>query len=490
MIADSEHSVRTPDPEDRLAWSEEGALVNDTGLRLRADPSRTVTRFFQPGAENVGPGLSRAAAVVERVRALSEDDAVMALDDVERRFGERHRSMRKTWRDHAAYVLSSFASDGRESGGSNAGHVLSSFASDGRESPDAGSASALWASLTTAKLLLIGAVFTQEYGIEGAALCNPSVVLAPGESGTPRPGRSGVEFVMSVRGIGEGHRSTIGFRSGRVTNDGSIVVDPADPFPVDVAPTIGVFRREPPLAEGSYRVGFAPSGPVSSRVLFPFLAAESNGMEDVRFVRFVDEAGRVSYFGTYTAFDGSMVAQRLLETKDFVVFTSTPVTGPGAVGKGLALFPRKVNGRFAALTRSDRESNGVAFSDDVRSWNEPVVIQEPVQAWEVVQLGNCGSPIETEAGWVVLTHGVGALRTYSIGALLLDLEDPTKVIGSTTTPLLTPNIEQPGGYVPNAIYSCGAVVVGDTMVLPYSIADQSIAIVTLSVASLINRMLT
>ena len=457
-------------PVQRLAWSEDGPLVRDTGIRLSADTSRAVTRFFQPGAENVGPGLSRAGAVVQRVRALTEEEAIAALDDVERRFGDRHRSMRKTWRDHAAYVLSSFAADG--------GH------GDVGASPDI-----LGQTLTTAKLLLIGAVFTQEYGLEGAALCNPSVVLAPAEKGTGSGDpRSSVEFVMSVRGIGEGHRSTIGFRSGRVSLDGSVVVDPPDPYPVAVAPTVGAFRREPELAPGSYRVGFVPSGPVSSRVLFPYLAAESGGMEDVRLVRFTDAAGRVTYYGTYTAFDGSMVRQRLLETKDFVVFTSRPVTGAGAVGKGLALFPRKVNGRFAALTRSDRESNGVSFSDDVYSWSEPVVIQEPVHAWEVVQLGNCGSPIETEAGWIVLTHGVGALRTYSIGALLLDLDDPTKVIGSTTTPLLTPNIEQPGGYVPNAIYSCGAMVFGDIMVLPYSIADQSIAVVTLSVRALLERM--
>ena len=447
----------------------------DTGIRLSHDTSRVITRFFQPGAENVGPGRSRAAAVVERVRALSEEEAITALDDVERRFGDRHRSMRKTWRDHAAQVLASFPPD----------------AAPAPLTPDGpGPSPVPIAALTTAKLLLIGAVFTQEYAIEGAALCNPSVVLAPG-AGSARPdGGGSVEFVMSVRGIGEGHRSTIGFRSGRVSADGSVVVDPPDPFPVVVEPTVGTFRREPALPDGSYRVGFAPSGALSSRVLFPYLGVESGGMEDVRFVRFVDDLGAVSYLGTYTAFDGLTVRQRLLRTKDFVVFTSLPVNGPGANGKGLALFPRQVNGRFAALTRSDRESNGVSFSDDVGFWGEPTHIQDPIHAWEVVQLGNCGSPIETDAGWIVLTHGVGALRTYSIGALLLDLEDPTKVIGATTTPLLVPNIAQPGGYVPNAIYSCGGFVVGGTMILPYSIADQSIAIVAVSVPALLDRMRT
>lgn len=474
-LSSDEARTEIRDPDDRSAWREETGLVRDTGIRLSHDTSRVITRFFQPGAENVGPGRSRAAAVVERVRALSEEEAIAALDDVERRFGDRHRSMRKTWRDHAAQVLTSFASDG----------APMSATPDHSATPDR-----LSGALTTAKLLLIGAVFTQEYAIEGAALCNPSVVLAPGAAPARADGQRSVEFVMSVRGIGEGHRSTIGFRSGRVSPDGSVVVDPPDPFPVVVEPTVGAFRREPALPDGSYRIGFAPSGALSSRVLYPFLGVESGGMEDVRFVRFVDDFGAVSYFGTYTAFDGSTVRQRLLRTKDFVVFTSMPVNGPGAIGKGLALFPRKVNGRFAALTRSDRESNGVSFSDDISFWGEPTHIQDPVHAWEVVQLGNCGSPIETDAGWIVLTHGVGALRTYSIGALLLDLDDPTKVIGSTTTPLLTPNIEQPGGYVPNAIYSCGAFVVGDTMILPYSIADQSIAVVTVSVPALLNRMRT
>ncbi len=474
-LSSDEARTEIRDPDDRSAWREETGLVRDTGIRLSHDTSRVITRFFQPGAENVGPGRSRAAAVVERVRALSEEEAIAALDDVERRFGDRHRSMRKTWRDHAAQVLTSFASDG----------APMSATPDHSATPDR-----LSGALTTAKLLLIGAVFTQEYAIEGAALCNPSVVLAPGAAPARADGQRSVEFVMSVRGIGEGHRSTIGFRSGRVSPDGSVVVDPPDPFPVAVEPTVGAFRREPALPDGSYRIGFAPSGALSSRVLYPFLGVESGGMEDVRFVRFVDDFGAVSYFGTYTAFDGSTVRQRLLRTKDFVVFTSMPVNGPGAIGKGLALFPRKVNGRFAALTRSDRESNGVSFSDDISFWGEPTHIQDPVHAWEVVQLGNCGSPIETDAGWIVLTHGVGALRTYSIGALLLDLDDPTKVIGSTTTPLLTPNIEQPGGYVPNAIYSCGAFVVGDTMILPYSIADQSIAVVTVSVPALLNRMRT
>lgn len=447
-------------PGDRSAWREE-ELVHDTGIRLTPDRSRVITRFFAPGAENVGPGFSRAAVVVERVRALTEDEAVAALDDVERRFGERHRSMRKTWRDHASQVLASTDAE--------------------RPDPDG-------TTLSTAKLLLVGAVFTQEYGLEGAALCNPSVVVAPGQLVGTGSSAESVEFIMSVRGIGEGHRSSIGFRSGRVSIDGSVQVDPPDPFPVTVDPTVGIFRREPPLPEGSYRVGFAPSGAPSSRVLYPFLGVECGGMEDVRFVRFVDDLGAVSYFGTYTAFDGLTVRQRLLQTRDFVVFTSMPVNGPGANGKGLALFPRKVNGRFAALTRSDRESNGVSFSDDVRFWGEPTHIQDPLHAWEIVQLGNCGSPIETEAGWIVLTHGVGALRTYSIGALLLDLDDPTKVIGSTTTPLLTPNIEQPGGYVPNAIYSCGGLVFGDTLVLPYSIADQSIAVTTISVPALVERL--
>ncbi len=427
-------------------------LVDLRDIHLLPDPTRLVTRPFQPGAENVGPGLSRAAAVIDRVLTLTEEQAVAALDDVEQRFGERHRAMRKTFRTNAARMLATVK------GGED---------------------------LTTAKLVLLGAVFTQECAIEAAALCNPSIVFAPGSSDAAINGIDDADIVMSVRGIGEGHRSTIGFRTGRVQTNGTVVIDPAGPFPV----TVEAKDLESSDAGSSYRSVFGGgSSMLSERVLWPHLGEESSGMEDARFVRFADERGRVKYYGTYTAFDGATVRQRLLETTDFVTFTSHPISGAGAIGKGLAIFPRKIDGRYAALTRSDRESNGVAFSETLVNWGEPHVIHSPSHAWEVVQLGNCGSPIETTDGWFVLTHGVGALRTYSIGALLLDLDDPTKVIGRTSTPLLSPNMSKPGGYVPNAIYTCGKLAHGDMLVIPFAVADRSITVATASIKALIATM--
>jgi predicted GH43/DUF377 family glycosyl hydrolase len=217
------------------------------------------------------------------------------------------------------------------------------------------------------------------------------------------------------------------------------------------------------------------------------MAAESNGLEDARFVTFADDDGRLELCATYTAFDGASISQQLLRTTDLVAFTSSPMTGPGAANKGLALFPRRIRGRFAALSRADRETNAVAFSDSLLHWGDVTVVQEPSRPWEVVQLGNCGSPIETPRGWLVLTHAVGPMRTYSIGAMLLDLDDPTTVLGTLPEPLLTPGLHE-GGYVPNVVYSCGALLHGDTIVLPHGIADSSIGVVTLSCSDLLDCM--
>ena len=204
-------------------------------------------------------------------------------------------------------------------------------------------------------------------------------------------------------------------------------------------------------------------------------------MEDARFVRFTDEDGSVSYLATYTAFDGILVAQHLLETKDFRLFDMSPLSGDAATGKGLAIFPRKIQGRYAALSRSDRETNTITFAEHVNHWADTAILQVPEEPWEIIQLGNCGSPIETDRGWLVLTHGVGPMRTYSLGVLLLDLENPEKVLARSTKPILSPSEEHRNGYVPNVVYSCGGFAVGDTLVLPYGMADQAIGVTTFSI---------
>lgn len=480
-------------------------LLTDTGIVIRPDPTRVLARFYVPGREDLAPGKSRAGGVVDRVLALDEPEVRAALQDVERRFGPRHRDLDGMLRDHASRVLS-------------------------RVDPQL--------AITDERLRLLGAVFTREDAIEGAALCNPSIVPHPQQRSD-----GAVDFVIGVRCIGEGHRSSIGFRTGSVRDDGSVTIDEPGSYPETaehvglnlgsvlrqrsaelgdeqenvafvldalpdefdddqleerigqlvadsasrshIAETIAHLRAS---STSSYRAEFHGAVALSDRVLWPYAPAESNGMEDARFVRFVDDDGAVTYYATYTAFNGTSIAQHLLATTDFRTFRSSPLTGPGAIGKGLALFPRRIGGRFMALGRPDRETNEIAVSDDMTSWIDPRPFQVPERAWEAVQLGNCGSPIETDDGWLVLTHGVGPMRTYCLGALLLDLDDPTIVLARTDGPVLVPAGDRWQGYVPNVVYTCGWMAHGDLLVVPYGMADQSIAIATGSVRELIASM--
>ena len=487
--------------------SDRGLAVRRTH-RLRPDASRTVTRLFVAGQEEVGGGESRAADVIARVLALDEVDVERSVDDLLARFSERHQRFADTLLDHAARVAH-------------------------RVSPQV--------TLSTARRLLLGATFTHEYSIEAAALCNPSIVLHPDQRGVTE---GAARFVMSVRGVGEGHRSSIGFRTGQILLDGTVQVDTPGSFPVagvvgdsvlERAVIHGKLRelgddgestafvldllgdqfsvaqldraldvlhselatrhtadetiaRLRAVSASTYSARFAADTEVSERVLWPAVAAEAHGMEDARFVRFVEDDGRVTYYATYTAFDGIHVGQHLLETSDFEAFALSPMVGAAAANKGLALFPRRIGGRFFALSRSDRETNSIASSDNIRRWDHAALCQEPSGPWDFIQLGNCGSPIETDAGWLVLTHGVGAMRTYSIGALLLDIDDPTIVLGSLREPLLAPSPDEQDGYVPNVVYSCGAMAHGNTLVVPYGIADASIGIATVALDALLDRL--
>lgn len=476
--------------------------------RLAANPARVITRLFVPGQEGFEHHDSRATEVLKRILALDDEEVKRSYDDIAARFEHRHRDLTATFEAHAA--------------------VLSE-----RLRPDN--------DLSDTRRLLLGAAFTNEYAIEGAALCNPSVVAHPDQSGVAD---GSLRFVMSVRGIGEGHRSSIGFRTGVVDADGRASIDEPSAFATvgtsgptqfdaaifrgelhrldpgidnadyvldalgpefsltdlddqlerlhlqsrtrkHVERTIALFRN---VADRIYRIAFADHIPLSERVLFPTMGAESHGMEDTRLVRFVDDDGQVTYYGTYTAYDGDHISHQLLETADFGEFRSSPVMGAAAANKGLALFPRRIDGRFAALSRFDRETNAVAFADHPRLWETAVTFQVPTHAWEVLQLGNCGSPIETEAGWLVITHGVGPMRTYSIGALLLDIDDPTRVIGQLPEPLLSPDASEQNGYVPNVVYSCGSLVHGDTLVLPYGIGDSAIGVASIVLSELLDAL--
>jgi predicted GH43/DUF377 family glycosyl hydrolase len=485
--------------------SVQAGLVTRSPQRLEANPSRVITRLFVPGQEGFEYQESRAGAVMARVLALDEGLVRSSLDDLVIRFNGRHRDLAGTFRRHARELAD-------------------------RLDPDL--------ELSEARKLLLGATFTSEYAIEGAALCNPSIVAHPDQAGTVA---GSLRFVMSVRGIGEGHRSSIGFRTGVVDAAGGVTIDDpasfatvgaAEPALVDAAvfrseltrvddageaadyvldglgerftqaaleqrfvrlqtslstrrhakETISLLRS---IAERTYAVEFSDHTALSERVLWPSMGAEQAGMEDARFVRFTDDDGSITFYATYTAYSGSHISQQLLETRDFLSFTSTPIVGRAAANKGLALFPRRIRGRFAAMSRSDRESNTVAYSDHLSVWTSALPCQVPTQAWEVLQLGNCGSPIETGAGWLVLTHGVGPMRTYSIGAILLDLDDPTRILGQLPQPLLSPAPDEQDGYVPNVVYSCGALVHADTLVLPYGISDGAIGLATVPLPELL-----
>jgi predicted GH43/DUF377 family glycosyl hydrolase len=487
----------TNEPRSRLARRSQ--------TRLRADSSRVITQLFVPGQEGFDQQESRSSPVLDRVLALDEDEATQAFDDVVTRFDGRHHNLLQTFARHA--------------------DELADRLDPARE-------------LTSTRRLLLGAAFTSEYAIEGAALCNPSMVAHPDQSGLA-PGT--LRVVMSVRGIGEGHRSSIGFRTAIVDQQGEVTFDPAPAFA-----TVGrteparleaaVFRGElqrlrgggndadfvlKPLgphfdgdalekrlgqleqqlatrpqarriitlmrgiAERTYAVHFGSGSPLSENVLMPSMATESNGMEDARFVRFEDDDGSSTYYATYTAYNGKDIGQQLLETTDFRAFTSSPVVGSAAANKGLALFPRRIDGHFTALSRSDRETNAIASSDNLRHWTDARPCQVPQRAWEVLQLGNCGSPIETDAGWLVLTHGVGPMRTYNIGALLLDIDEPTRIIGQLRQPLLSPLADEQDGYVPNVVYSCGGLVHEGTLVLPYGIGDSAISVATVPMDALL-----
>lgn len=484
------------------------ALATRSGVRLNPDPSRVVAQLFVAGQEIVGGSESRVSGVVGRILALDEADVKLRLDELLERFGRRHRDLFATFSQHADRI-------------------------GNRLDPES--------ELSEERWLLLGATFTHEYAVEAASLCNPSMVAHPDQTLAPA---GGLRFVMSVRGIGEGHRSSIGFRTGVVTAEGTVTIDEPEPFATAGSVYGGVFDRTVfharlralgkdgesaayvldhldetftaddlesrlavlagqrdtrrnahamvaqfrAIAACSYGTHFPDDTHLSERVLSPAMGAESHGMEDARFVRFVEDDGAVTYYATYTAYDGTFVSQQLLETHDFVSFTSSPLVGPAASNKGLAIFPRRIGGRYAAMSRHDRETNAVAFSDTLGHWEKAVTCQVPQRDWEIIQLGNCGPPIETDAGWLVLTHGVGPMRTYSIGAVLLDLDDPRIVLAMLPEPLLTPAGDEQDGYVPNVVYSCGGLLHGDTLVIPYGIADTAVSAATVRWPALLDAM--
>lgn len=484
-------------------------LVRRTQHGLRPDPTRTVTTLFLPGQEGMTPGTSRATSVLDRVLRLSEDQVERTLESMIASFGSRHQGITRVLDSRFELIA----------------HRV--------DNPDA---------VSLARRRLIGAYFSQEYAVESAALFNPSIVAHPDQSGLPA---GTLRFIMSVRAVGEGHISSIEWRTGTLdANDHLILDEPvrplalAQPIPTlysrarflhqlaeseedDVASARYVLDRLPEsfdrsqldvamaalagqdltrgpsspaldqleqLAAAQYTIRFPEGSSLDQRVIMPGGPAEARGLEDLRLVHLTELDGSTSYRGTYTAFDGTHVTPALLRTVDFLTFDSQQPTGVAAHNKGMALFPRPVAGRYLALSRWDRESTSLAESADLAHWDLVCTLQQPTQPWEIVQVGNCGSPIETAAGWLVLTHGVGPMRQYGIGAMLLDLADPSIVLGALDQPLLSPSADEREGYVPNVVYSCGAMIHERTLVLPYGCSDASVRFALVDLEGLLSHL--
>ncbi len=483
--------------------------VTRTPHRLLPDPKRVITKPFLLGTDVLANGKSRFKSVLDRILTIPEVQVPAMVEVILRHFSSRHRDFEGRL-DDCFRAVSQYIPDGE------------TFSRERRR--------------------LIGAYCSHEYSIEAAALCNPSIVEAPDQSGLPD---GSARFIMSLRAIGEGHVSSVEFRSGVIEAGDNISLDPisrfvltgrrvsrplypkeafesqlreldfdnpvsrgvlerlSDPFSLDELMGVigrpkrqnvpGPLKRETIevihwLATSNYDVAFPPSSAISERTIFPDSPTESRGIEDARFVRFVDDDGSRCYYATYTAYDGHDILPQIIETSDFLRFKIRTLIGTGAQNKGMALFPRRIAGKFAMLSRHDGESLYYMTSDDVRVWHDAEMLRMPSRHWEMIQIGNCGSPIETEEGWLVLTHGVGPMRTYAIGAMLLDLEDPGRVIGELPGPLLAPETDEREGYVPNVVYTCGGLVHNGRLILPYGFSDVGIRIATVPLDELLARL--
>ncbi len=409
---------RDPISKDEGALSQT-TFLNRQALHLRPDPARVVVRPFKPATEprDLNPtDKTRANHIVDRVLAMDVETAASQLADVLDNFQGRHRNLLDIFEARADEMEDAFAS-----------HAI----------------------FTKVQRQLVGAYFLHEYSFEAAALFNPSIVSHPDQSGAPVGGR---RFILSLRAVGEGHISSLTFRSGSIAADGSVAVDPA--ARLSSVPKVSSRTSGPDGDE--IDVIFKPDEDISERVIFPVTDAQSNGIEDARFVEFND-SGRRTFYATYTAYSGRAIRSELIETSDFLSFRMSPLKGAAARNKGMALFPRKIGGRYAMIGRQDNENLYLITSDDLYIWNGGQAILKPQFPWEFVQIGNCGSPIELDQGWLLLTHGVGPVRRYAIGAALLDKRDPSKVLGRSREPLVRPEPSQREGYVPNVVYTCGAM---------------------------------
>jgi len=481
--------------------------VDRKDIRFYPDSKRVIARYYMPG------GDERARKIIPKILSLSDEDIRFTLNRVLTNFSQRHRNITKIFQQHF----------------DNVRHIIKELDID-------------LDSLTKEKQLLIGSYFTTEYSIESAAFFNPSIVEDPDQTAL---GEDEKRVITSFRATGEGHISSIVFRSGIIQKNNGLKFDaPGDLVDIPEAVKRHIYDKKTFLdklsemsvqkelidmvmerlddqftygelqasikeslekndldstqrkvikdcnwlANSHYEITFSLDTAISERVIYPISDSEKNGIEDARFVKFVDEDGATTYYATYTAFSEFTILPKLIETSDFYHFKIMPINGEFAQNKGLALFPRKVNAKYAMLSRIDGVNNYIMFSDDIHFWQDAYKIQEPEYPWQFIQIGNCGSPIETEKGWLVLTHGVGPMRRYCLGATLLDLDDPKKVLGQTREPLMRPNNDEREGYVPNVLYSCGAMIHNNELIIPYAMADYASSFATVSLDELFDKM--
>jgi predicted GH43/DUF377 family glycosyl hydrolase len=475
-------------------------FVRRLPIELLPDSSRVITRFFGFAEE------TRMRGIIERLLAIPEATVETLLTKLAQDFQPIHSNIDDVFRENYAGVKHYITNQG---------------------------------AISKVRQRFIGACFTMEYAIESAALFNPSMVPAIDQSNVP-PGS--VRFLMSLRATGEGHLSSVVFRRGLVDSDGSVTVNPpgrysrplranipdrfekanfirqlqtldawtghtqtilgqlSDQFTrADLSDAIDQVRKHAAasgeseesndallaLTQANYQIPL-PGTDVSEAVIFPYSDNERRGIEDLRLVRFTGNDGSVLYYGTYTAFNGSRIFPHLLEYPVDNNVQVRMLTGRCARNKGMALFPRPIHGRYAMIARLDNENLYYMESDDVCVWDEARLFRGPVFPWEVIQIGNCGAPLETETGWLLLTHGVGPMRQYCIGAILLDLDDPCQVIGQTSEPVLVPTGRERFGYVPNVVYSCGGMIHAGNLILPYAMSDVATSIAVLDLQELLD----
>lgn len=479
--------------------------VSRTNVRLKPDVRKVIPRYFNIGEQ-------RGRLLISRVLLLPEDVINEVLLQVHAEFSKRHSNISVIFEKHFEFVK----------------YLLPENAS---------------LSLSSERKQLIGSYFTMEYSLEHAALFNPSIVEDPDQSGA---GKGEKSVIISFRATGEGHISSLVFKRAKLDKNASIQIEPSgkymnegrvtqknrtnkEAFKELLSQTIlpeairadildhlndtfsykeieavlknSLHPLEPGMAKNklrydilsmvntTYELHFQPNSLLSERVIFPVTFTEKNGIEDARFIKFTREDGSTTYMATYTAYDGSFILPHLIETKDFVHFKMSALHGKAAINKNLALFPRKIKGQYAMISRIDGVNNYIMFSDDLYLWETATLLQQPVYPWEFIQIGNAGSPIETERGWLIITHGVGPMRKYCLGASLFDLKDPTKELGRLKHPLLMPEEEERHGYVPNVVYSCGTIVHNDILFIPYAVSDYATSFATVSLSALLDEII-